>query len=197
MEQKEEPALVYARSLWANILAWYNNADTKAQVLLALNGAFIGFLSSSVFMKAEDLAGLVSSFGAETWVFAAALVLALLGSVLGALLCLWSRMEDPNEIRRHLDSIVQDKEGRIEQDPETMYFFGHIAQLPDRKRFEARMARFQASDEIRALSSQIFLVSRNVLKKHVWVNRGFVLAGAALVFFLLTAVSYAARVAFH
>jgi len=190
-----DPALAYARLLWANILDWYKNADLKAQVLLTFDGAFLSFLAGSVFVKAENLENILVGFGLETWGFALAMVLALLGSIISALACLRSRLEDPREIERHLREIVQDSDRALEQNPETMYFFGHIAQLADRNSFQQRMERFGPIDEVRALSGQIFLVSKNVLRKHQSVNHGFMLAGATLIFFLGAAISYVARIA--
>lgn len=73
-------------------------------------------------------------------------------------------------------------------------FFGMIAQLEDRKKFQMRLSEFSEEDEVRALSSQIFLVSKNVLRKHKWVNRGFLFIALTLVFFLASGVSYVARI---
>ena len=118
----------------------------------------------------------------------------LIATIISALLCLRSSLEGPEEIDKHLHDIVVDIEGKNRQWPETMWFFGMIAQLKDRKRFQARLHEFTEEDELQALSSQIFIVSKNVLKKHKLVNRGFLFITLTLLAFLASSVSYVARV---
>jgi hypothetical protein len=187
------PALAYSRRAFENVSDWYKNADAKAQVLLTLDGALVSLLAGSVFVKADDLREVLCRFGAETWAFSAGMVLALLGSVYAALTSIHPRLKDPRELMDHLDDIVRDDEGRLKQKPETTWFFGHIAHLKDRKRFQNRMREVTEADEVAALSSQIFLLSRNVLQKHLWVNRGFLLIAVALTLLLAAAVSYVCR----
>lgn len=194
MIESDSPSLKYTQRLWDNILDWYNNADTKAQILLTLAGVFLGFLTSTAFTKKSDLRPIVDLFGTETWVFLLFMTAFLIAAIISALLCLRSRLEDPKEIVKHLHDIVMDIEGKDSQWPETMWFFGMIAQLKDRRRFQARLHEFTEEDELQALSSQIFIVSKNVLKKHKWVNRGFLFIALTLLAFLASGVSYVARV---
>ena len=187
-------ALSYVHSLFSNELDWYKNADLKAQVLLTLDAAFLSFIAGSVFVKADDLNNIIDNFGGETWAFVAGMVVSLLGSIYTALACMRSRLAESDDIRNHLEDIAQDAEFKLQQKPETMWFFGHIAQLEDRKRFQKRIEEFSKNDEIAALSSSIFVISRNVLRKHEWVNRGFLLAAVTLTLFLAAAVSYVIRI---
>ena len=194
MIENGSPSLKYTQRLWGNILDWYNNADTKAQILLTLSGVFLSFLTSAAFTKKSDLKPIVDLFGIETWALLSFMTAFLIATIISALLCLRSRLDDPEEIDKHLHDIVVDIEGKNRQWPETMWFFGMIAQLKDRKRFQARLHEFTEEDELQALSSQIFIVSKNVLKKHKWVNRGFLFITLTLLAFLASSVSYVARV---
>ena len=77
--------------------------------------------------------------------------------------------------------------------PETLWFFGHIAKLESRIRFQSRIAQITPEDEIKMLGSQIFILSKNVLIKHKWVNRGFLLFGISLLQLLALAASISLR----
>lgn len=194
MIENDSPSLVYVRRLFDNILDWYKNADTKAQILLTLAGVFISFLASTVFAKKKDIQSILDLFEIETWILLFFMVAFLIAAIVSALQCLRSRLADPEDIEKHLLNIVNDSEGKDRQWPETMWFFGMIAQLKDRRRFQSRLHEFTEEDELRALSSQIFIVSRNVLNKHRWVNRGFLFISLTLLAFLASGVSYVARV---
>ena len=118
--------------------------------------------------------------------------LSLTGSIVSALACLSSRTYRAAE----LDSIL--RKAGVELDraetyaPEVMYFFQLIARL-DRQRFQERLAMVTREFEIRALASQIAEVSRNVTRKHFWVNLGFVFVGTSLILLLAGCVSYLVR----
>jgi hypothetical protein len=42
--------LNYAQSLYTNVLDWYRSAESKAQVLLAIDGTFLAFLTGLIFI---------------------------------------------------------------------------------------------------------------------------------------------------
>jgi hypothetical protein len=157
-------------------------------------GVFVSFLTSTVFTKKQDMQSILNLFGIETWMLLLFMVAFLIAAIISALQCLRSRLADPEDIEEHLQNIVKDSEGKDRQWPETMWFFGMIAQLNDRRRFQSRFHEFTGEDELRALSSQIFIVSKNVLRKHRWVNRGFLFIALTLLAFLASGVSYVARV---
>ena len=195
MEKEDVSAsLIYARALFANILDWYKNADLKAEILLTITGAFLSFFTGAVFVKEADLKHILCFFGPETWILMGLTVIGLVMSIVSALICLRSRLADPKDYIDHISEVNRDKEGNLKQWPETLYFFGMIAQLVDRKKFQVRLSEFSNADEIKALSSQIFLVSKNVSRKHKWVNIGFLFIALTLLFFLASAVSYVVRV---
>ena len=191
-----EVALNYARILFNNILDWYKNAEFKAQVLLGLAGAFLSFLTGSVFIKKTELYQLTSLFGPETWVFLFLSVLSLLSAIVCSLNCLRSRLADPDDLVENIKVVNEDDEGKVRSMPETLFFFGMIARFQNRKMFQKRLAQFTLEDEVQALTFQIFHVSTNVLRKHMWVNRGFVWIVLAISFFLAAGVTYLLRVQF-
>ncbi len=82
--------LEYTRRVYDSVLDWYKNADAKAQVIFTLDGAFLTFLTGSIFNKdLEDVLGRIS------WVsgcLLAAMVLCLATSIISAIACLWSRI---------------------------------------------------------------------------------------------------------
>src|SRR6185295_15124320 len=94
--------LAYARRVFDNIVVWYNNADTKAQIILSLNGAFLAFLTSSIFTKKDELNTVLNEFTPATWGFLISMCIALLGSMICALRCLLSRLYGPKKIQRLL-----------------------------------------------------------------------------------------------
>jgi hypothetical protein len=40
LNDKKSPALEYSRRTFDGVLEWYKNADSKAQVILTIDGAF-------------------------------------------------------------------------------------------------------------------------------------------------------------
>jgi hypothetical protein len=74
-----------------------------------------------------------------------------------------------------------------------MWFFEYIAHLPP-DQFRRRLHDMSDDLQIEALGAQISALSRNVSRKHAWVNRGFVLAGVTLILFLIGGLSHAGRV---
>jgi Family of unknown function (DUF5706) len=191
----EDRAVVYGRKLFDNVIDWYRSADAKAQVLLALAGTFLSFLTSSMFMKRDELNSILNAFGPETWAFWTMMILCLVLTIGCALMCLRSRTADPPEFIAHLDAINRGTSDR--QWAETLWFFGMIAQLKDRERFQTRLVEMTAGDEIQALSSQIFLLSKNVARKHRWVNRSVLCIVLTLIFFLASGISYVCHVHAH
>lgn len=173
-------SLEYARCLFTNIIHWYENADSKAQVIFTIDGAFLSFLTSLIFLKKDALEGTLAVFGFETWIALSLMAMALTGSLISALMCIRSRLVFPK---------IEKSEPYI---PEVIWFFGSIALL-EKRPFQERMKNITEEDEIAVLSSQIYEVSKNVLSKHKWVNRGFILTGLSLILFMIVGVSYLVR----
>lgn len=191
----EKPAdgLDYSRRLYDIILAWYKNADSKAQILLALDGAFLAFLADSIFIEPDELSKIVSHFKIDAWLFLALMCLSLAGSIVSALICLWSRIF----LSGSQDKILKNAKIKLKKSetypPEVVLFFKTISWL-DHKKFQDQLVTIDREFEIRALASQIFLLSERILKKHLWVNFGFILAGFSLICFLAVGISYFVRI---
>jgi hypothetical protein len=185
-------ALDYARRVFDKVLDWYKNADSKAQIILTLDGIFLTFLTSSVFRSPNEISNVISRFKFDTWLFLALMCLCLVGSIVSALMCLWSRVF----LRAQQDSVLirakEELKTSERYSPNVMLFFKTISWL-DHDEFQEQLGKVDKEFEIKALASQIFLLSKRVYRKHLLINCGFVLAGASLIFFLAVGISYLAR----
>ena len=189
MEHEGTTAVAYARRLYDDVLGWYVNADTKAQVVLTIDGAFLAFITSAIFGKPDDLKDLVERFSPLTWSLLTSMTACLIGSIVSALNCLRSRIYTSAE----LAALIGQPEDGGSYPPERMWFFQFVGALND-VRFLSTLRHVDAGFEIEAMAAQAQLLSRNVHEKHRAVNRGFVLGGATLVLFFLAGLSYMAGV---
>jgi hypothetical protein len=193
MPNEKSPALEYSRRVFDGVLDWYKNADSKAQVILTIDGAFLAFLTSSIFMEQNNLSKILCRFGLETWLLLALMCATLAGSILSAIFCLWSRVYG----RDTLDDILS-RGGLEVNKPETykpqfMFFFQFLSRLQPEQMAE-KLYAVNEKYEIEALAYQTKNLSENVMNKHHWVNRGFVLAALSLLLFLGGGVSYVVRI---
>jgi hypothetical protein len=179
------PDVDYARRLWDNTMYWYSSADTKAQVVLALDGAFLAFLSGTIFTKPSDLHLILAQFSVLTWSLLLLMLFTLLASMLKAILCLRSRMHSRKRVKKLVESSVTDGPYH----PTLMWFFQFIEAL-DRDKFIASLQTIEPHDELTALANEIYIVSHNVREKHEAANMGFLLTVLTLVLFLVAALSY-------
>lgn len=74
-------------------------------MLLTLDGAFVAFLTATVFKRPQDLKPILDRFGTDTWIFMTLMSLALVGSISSALWCLWSRIALLADIGRWFNRI--------------------------------------------------------------------------------------------
>ena len=185
-------ALDYARRVFDKVLDWYKNADSKAQIILTLDGIFLTFLTSSVLRNPNEISSVISRFKFDTWLFLALMCLCLVGSIVSALMCLWSRVF----LHAQQDSVLirakEELKTSERYSPNVMLFFKTISWL-DHDEFQEQLGTVDKEFEIKALASQISLLSKRVYRKHLLINCGFVLAGASLIFFLAVGISYLAR----
>lgn len=114
----------------------------------------------------------------------------LSGSIVSALLCLWSWLYSRRAVKKlRIDFHIDKKES---YPPEAMHFFQLINQL-DRETFVTQLSSVNLEFQIRALGSEIVELSGNVLTKHRWVNRGFALAVTSLLLLIGVGISYLVR----
>ena len=186
-----DDAVEYARRVYASTLDWYKVADTKAQLLLTVNGAFVAIVSGALLGQVADVRAFGDAFGVETWAFFLLAVVALAGAITCAARCLWSRLG-----RIAKDRFVQlgvRPEDPASYRPEVLWFFGHLAQLPTGPAAEM-LRRADRSFELDALTYDVMFLSRNVLRKHQWVNAGWTLTALALLALIAGGASFVMRV---
>ena len=186
-------ALQYAYRLFDNCTDWYNNADSKAQILLGLDGAFLAFLTSSAFAKPEDAAKLFGRFRMDTWTFLVLMCVTLVVSIFTALRCLWSRTYSKKALKKMFADVGVPPGSRGPYPAELMWFFQLVHAL-DSAAFKSQMLTVDEKFATSALASQICELSGRITEKHFWVNVGFSCAAASLTLFVAAMVSYVARV---
>lgn len=188
---ENEPSipLTYARSQFDRVIDWYKSADLKAQIILTINGAFLTFITSSVFKGPQEIWQITHKLYAFTWLCLFLMCVCLIGSIAVALSCLWSRIF----LTEERDQVLLEAKAKLKESSRypasVMLFFKTITWL-DHDRFVTEMKDVDEKFEIEALSSQVYLLSQRVNIKHILVNIGFLLTGASLVFFLIGGVSY-------
>jgi hypothetical protein len=188
-----ETSVAYLRELEESLRYWYSAAETKAQVVLTLNGIFLAFLTGSMLTNRDKVTPTVAIFGPETWVFLAGMAAGLAGSILCAVACLMARGVWPRKVRKDLRDYRVDPDLADTYKPEVTVFFSHLAQLQP-KHFVEQMRAIGPQFVVQALASDHIGWSKYILTKHRLVNGAFILTGIALGFFLCVGVSYLIRV---
>ena len=142
-------ALAFSRGVYASTMDWYKVADSKGQLLLALNGVYITALSSVTTASSQRLVQIHASLPLATLFLLAGAALATAISILMAIACLYSRLSDAtlNELRKSFTE--QDAQGGIRYRPAALYWFGTIARA-DR---DIGLKMVQSADEAFELSA--------------------------------------------
>jgi hypothetical protein len=183
----------YTRRLYQNALDWYQNADSKAQVVLGIDGVFVAFVSGTAFAKPQELRAILGHFPTVAWILLACMVASLVVSMGAAIYCLWSRIYSERHLAGIIDAAVEKAKatgrGDMIYPPAISCFFQFIERL-DRDKFRETLRSVDSDFEIAALASQIHIVSGNIRKKHSAVNLGFVFAAIALLMLFGTVASY-------
>lgn len=185
-----DPEVTYLRSVYANVFDWYKIADTKSQLILTLDGILITVATGLILATPGQLIARESRFGWETWMFLAISSLTLTMSVVCAIICLYSRLDDAK-----LSGMVRDY-GVDPKNEETYssaiaFWFGTIAILDSKKAVNYLMTAARTSEfEIGALASQIVVLSSNVRHKHIWANRAWLLTSVSLIALFAMGASY-------
>lgn len=183
-------AVDFARRALDINLDWYRNADTKAEIMLSLDGIFLAFVTSSIFMKRDDLARILDSFTNWTWFLLGLMCVALAASILCAIGCLWSRIPLSNRAREQYFAERNIYEDKLETYlPESTLFFQKISWL-DSELYQKLLLSVTPSFEIRALAADVHTLASNIVKKHRLVDLGFFLTGVSLLLLLASGISY-------
>ncbi len=168
-------------------MGWYNSAESKAQILLAIDGTFLAFLTGSIFTEPDTIKSTVASFGWETWFLLGLMSLFLVCSIISALLCLWSRIDLKLPTNKKVDT---SKMPSYESD--AMWFFQKIACLSEDS-FLSGILKLDKNVMIQVLAKESLELSENVSKKHFWVDLGFIFIVLTLILFLSAGISYLIR----
>lgn len=174
--------------MYDRVIDWYKVAESKAQLILTVNGVFVSIafgLSTSV-----DAGGRSSKPGPETWVFLGTGALALCASIICAAVCLQSRHR--SNLRADFVELGLNPDDPSTYGAEALWYFGHIAQLPQRH----VVAKLRAADqhfEVNALTYNVHGLARVVLRKHRFINAGWTLTALGLIALVLAAASFIVR----
>jgi hypothetical protein len=182
----------YARRLYDDILGWYQSAETKAQVVIGIDGAFLAFLTSGIFEKPEDLRQIVAAFSPSTWLLLLLMAISLILSLLSGIYCLWSRIYSEARLQAMIAKSRRPGSGGEVYDAEIMWFFQFVAAV-DVDVFRRTLETAGEDLELQAMESQVRILSGNVRRKHQAANLGFLFTALTLVFFSLAGISYASR----
>jgi hypothetical protein len=181
----------YIRRVFDHNLFWYKNADAKAEIILTLDGVFLGFVTSLIFINQIDLIEILRRFTSLSWLCLGLMVVCLTGSIVSSIICLWSRI--PMFVRRAQKNYFVkngiDVNNMKTYLPETTFFFQKISWL-EPTIYQKYMLSTGKKFEISALALDVHVLSKNVLKKHKWVDIGFFLTGLSLLCFLAFSISY-------
>jgi hypothetical protein len=172
------------------VLGWYHSAETKAQLVIGIDGAFAAFLTSGIFQKPEDLKGIVAAFSSTTWILIGLMSACLIVSLAAAIFCLWSRIYSESRLQRVITKACKRDPGGNRYAANVMWFFQFVAAIEDdcfRRTLEAADEDF----ELKAMQAQIPILSSHVRLKHQAANIGFLFSSFTLVLFLLAGLSYA------
>jgi hypothetical protein len=189
-EQNLEEAVIYARRVYDHTLEWYKNADAKAEIILALDGIFLSFVTVSIFINPSNLSEILSGFSPITWVFLVLMGASLIGSVICAIGCLWSRISLSGKARERFLADWQIKPDKAETyKPEATWFFQQISWL-EAEAYKEYLMKADGEFEIKALGDSLSILSQHVLKKHRLVDWSFALGASSLICFFCMGVSY-------
>jgi hypothetical protein len=154
---------------WRGLRYWYQAAEIKAQVVLAISGALVAVLGGSLLGNRDDVAATVAVFGPETWVFLAGMTAAFALSILCAVFCLVARGLRSRRVREEFTHLGVDPTDAATYVPEVTGFFLHLAAL-EPAAFTERMRTVDPPFVLQALSSNRIRFARNILRKHRWAT---------------------------
>jgi hypothetical protein len=189
-------ALTYVRNCYANALDWYKVADSKAQLIVTLNGIVVTVVTGTAFAKPDEMKSRLSGPTQIALVPLGLAAACVVCALVCAVICLFSRLDD-GSLRALHRSLTGAEPYTLT--PEVAWWFGMIASLTDGEGEERQtrvrdMSVFLMSAdeafETQALASQIVLLSQNTLAKHQWVNRGWLATVAGIIGIVLFGVFY-------
>ncbi|MEV0258304.1 hypothetical protein AB0H82_29080 [Streptomyces sp. NPDC050732] len=169
---------------------WYKVSESKAQLILTLNGLLVTLLLGAVAGNAAKEREFAKISGVETWVFFLASAGALAGAVACAAACLWSL--HVRNTRGTFALLGVNPEDVDSYRPEALWYFGDLAHL-QMEPAASLISRADRAFETQALSYNLLHLSRVVLRKHRFVNAGWTLTALAIILLILGGVSVVIR----
>lgn len=173
-----EPDAEYVRRAYDRVIDWYKVAESKAQLLLTVNGLLVTVFIASLTGKVSG----ARQAGLETRIF----VLAAAATTVAAVACaaggLWSR--HTVNTKKAFAKLEVDPSDLDSYRPEVLWYFGHLASL-DHQAAAGMVGSADRNFEITALSYNLVDLSVVVLRKHRFVNLGWALTASAVIFVVI------------
>lgn len=179
----------YLRRIYASTREWYTVSETKAQLLLTANGAFVAIIFGALFGKVSDVRAAAARFGSDTWIFLGASVVSLVCAISCAALCLWSLH---GRAGKEIAQLGVDRDDPSTYRPEVLWYFGHLANL----RMDGAVQALRRADrefEVATLTYHVVELAQRVLRKHRWVNMGWAFTALALIALVAAGTSFFIR----
>jgi hypothetical protein len=182
----------FLRDVTGDLRYWYSAAESKAQLVLTVNGAYLTFLTTAALAGRDQIARATALFGPETWAALAGMALCLALAILSAVACLASRGLSTARLRRRLTDLAV-QPGKAGTYPAEMTAFFHYLSALQPDQFADRIMTASPGFITRAMASDIIDFAPYIVAKHRWVNRAFIFTGLTLALFLVTGISYLIR----
>jgi Family of unknown function (DUF5706) len=184
--EEDKANVEYLRHMYSMTRAWYTAAETKAQLLLAVNGLFVTVLFGILFGNSGDRRLGGARLASGTWVLISVSVVALVIAIICAALCLWSLH---GRAKAEFDHLGVNPGEPASYQPEVLWYFGHVAYLK-RDAVKERLRSVDRRFEIETLSYHVVDLAHKVLRKHRWVNAGWAFTALALITLVAAGASF-------
>jgi Family of unknown function (DUF5706) len=180
----------FITALYHDRLEWFRDVQTRAQVLLTIDGIFTGFLTGTLLGKANDVRAVVDHFGPETWAF-----LLVMGLALGLSLLLTVAALNPRLSKRQVTAMMRKKRSQNPYPADVMWWFMLVSRLADSDRYIDELVNAPADLKDRALAFEVYSLGKHLEFKFAKVRTAFRCTSIALIAFLATGGSYLYHVA--
>ena len=178
-------SLNYFRNVYQETLNWYKSAETKAQIVLTSNGAFLGYLFSNTLSK-RDFSWSMPDIRVWANLILLLILVVLMGSIILSFLSLKSRFKKNDLIEI---AEIDNKGQTILYNTDFIFFFDHLRHM--KTDIVVKQVRtIDENEEIRILINNSIILSKNVKVKHVCVNYSFLLFCISLLLFSVYSVVF-------
>jgi hypothetical protein len=158
---------------------WYRSAESKAQILLTVNGGLLAIVTSSILSAPDDLSAIRREASPLTWLMGTLFLLSVAGSAVFCVRCLHSRIYRSKDVEPRPDLSSPGSLGFFQR-------YGHLE--PDH--LSDRLNSMQEGDYTKIVAHQLVALGRNVTRKHRLVNWAFITTSAGYVALTLGIMAY-------